>query len=137
MSPAPDPVPEVAAILAAAPPTARQGMLALRHLIFDVAAGLPNVGRIEEALRWGEPAYLTPETRSGSTLRIGTPKAGGFALYCNCQTNLIADFRDLMGAAFRYEGNRAVVFRTTEEINREKLALLIARALTWHLDRAR
>jgi hypothetical protein len=106
--------------------------MALRHLIFTVAVQTQGVGRIDETLRWGEPAYLTPETRSGSTIRIGTPKAGGFALYCNCRTSLIADFRDLMGEAFRYEGTRAVLFRTPEEIDAEKLGLLISRALTWH-----
>ncbi len=133
MTRTPDPVPAVASVLAAAPPAAREGMLALRHLIFDVAAGLPEVGRIEETLRWGEPAYLTPETRAGSTIRIGAPKSVGFALYCNCRTTLIADFRDLVGNACRYEGNRAIMFRHTDEVAITPLSHLIARALTWHL----
>jgi hypothetical protein len=123
---------KVRAVFDAAPAPARAGMLALRQLIFDVAAGLPQVGPVEEALCWGEPAYLTPVTRSGSTIRVGAPKAGGFALYCHCQTSLIADFRDLMGSTFRYEGNRAVLFRDVEDIHPDKLALLVARALTWH-----
>jgi Domain of unknown function (DU1801) len=124
--------PTVRAVFDAAPTPARRGMLALRSLILSVANGLPQVGPVTEALRWGEPAYLTPVSRSGSTIRIGAPKAGGFALYCNCQTSLIADFRDLMGDAYRYEGNRAVLFETVEDIYPEKLGLLIARALTWH-----
>lgn len=124
--------PKVRAAFDAAPSPAREGMLVLRQLIFATAAGLPEVGPVDEALRWNEPAYLTPVTRSGSTIRLGTPKAGGFALYCNCQTSLIPDFRDLMGDAFRYEGTRAVLFRSPEEIDAEKLPLLIARALTWH-----
>jgi hypothetical protein len=124
--------PKVRAAFDAAPPAAREGMLALRQMILEVAAGLPKVGPIEEDLRWGQPAYLTAATRSGSTLRLGTPKSGGFALYCNCQTSLIADFRDQMGNAFRYEGNRAVLFRTVKEIDADPLSLLIARALTRH-----
>lgn len=65
-------------------PDARRGLLALRALIFKTAARLPEVGPIEEALRWGQPAYLTPLTKSGSTLRLGVPKAGGFALFAHC-----------------------------------------------------
>ena len=125
--------PKVRAVFDAAPAFARAGMLALRALIFRTAASLPQVGVVIEDLRWNEPAYLTPVTRSGSTIRIGRPRSGGFALYCNCRTSLIADFRDQMGDAFRYEGNRAVLFQGAEEVAAEKLALLISRALTWHL----
>ena len=125
--------PKLRAVFDAAPPAPRAGMLALRQLIFDVAARLPKVGRIEEALRWGEPAYLTPETGAGSTLRLGAPRSGGFALYCNCQTSLIADFRDLAGARVRTSGNRAVLFAGLGDIDPALTAILIARALTWHL----
>jgi hypothetical protein len=124
--------PKVRAVFDAAPPSARDGMLALRQLILDVAAGLPQVGRIEEGLRWGEPAYLTPETRSGSTIRIGIPKSGGFALFCNCRTALISEFRDVAGAAAQTEGNRAVVFANRDDIDESLLSILITRALTWH-----
>jgi hypothetical protein len=110
-------------------------MLALRQLIFDTAVRLPEVGRVEESLRWGEPAYLTPETRSGSTLRLGAPRAGGSALYCNCKTSLIADFRDLAGTAVRTSGNRAVLFAGVGDIDPALTAILITRALTWHLRR--
>jgi len=124
--------PQVRAVFDAAPAPVRQGMLALRNLVLSVAAEQPEVGPITEALRWGEPAYLTPVSRSGSTIRIGRPKTGGFALYCNCQTSLIVDFRDSIGDSFRYEGNRAVLFRTVDEIDADRLSLLVARALTWH-----
>lgn len=124
--------PVVQQVFDAAPPVARAGMLALRGLIFEVAAGLPKVGPIEESLRWGEPAYLTPVSRSGSTIRLGAPKAGGFALYCNCRTSLIADLRDMAGHAVRTEGNRAVLFADVAEIDHSLIGTLIARALTWH-----
>ncbi|WP_309664542.1 DUF1801 domain-containing protein [Tabrizicola sp.] len=127
--------PQVRAAFDTAPPSAREGMLALRQLILDVAAGLPEVGRIEESLRWGEPAYLTPETRSGSTIRIGAPLGGGFALYCNCKTTLIAGYRDLAGPAARTQGNRAVLFASVADIDAALISILIARALMWHLPR--
>jgi hypothetical protein len=40
----------------------------------------PGVGALHETLKWGQPAYLTPETRSGTTLRLGVPKSGGYAI---------------------------------------------------------
>ncbi|NJM81806.1 MAG: DUF1801 domain-containing protein [Tabrizicola sp.] len=123
---------EVRAAFAAAPPVSRQGMLALRQLIFDVAGGLPRIGPVEEALRWGEPAYLTPATGAGSTIRLGVPRSGGFALYCNCRTSLIDDFRAFAGASCRTEGNRAVVFRHPQEIDAALISILIRRSLTWH-----
>lgn len=123
---------------AACPASARKGLLALRRLIFETAAATPGVGRIEETLKWGQPAYLTPETRSGSTLRLGVPKqnekaAGAFALYAHCQTTIISDFQSLFPDDFVYEGNRAVHFASDTGLPLEKVRLLIARALTYHL----
>ena len=52
------------------PKPVRGKLLALRQMIFDVAKTTPGVGKLEEALRWGQPSYITPETGSGSTIRI-------------------------------------------------------------------
>ena len=114
-------------------PPARAGLLRLRALILAQAAALPMVGPIEETLRWGQPAYLTTQTKSGSTLRLGVPKAGGFALYVHCQTSLIADFRMVAAGAFRFEGQRAVLFDHADEVQPDLLALLVRRALCWHV----
>jgi len=66
----------------------RQRLLALRWLILDTAAATAGVGRIEEALKWGQPSYLTTNPKSGSTIRIDQVPPGGYALYVHCQTNL-------------------------------------------------
>ena len=124
--------PVVQAVIDAAPPAARQGMLRLRELIFAEAADLPGIGPVTESLRWGQPAYLTLETGAGSTLRIGVPKAGGFAIYANCQTTLISGLREVAGDQLRYEGNRAVLFADVAEVRADLVGLLIRRALTWH-----
>ncbi len=117
----------------ALPEPARTGLLRLRRLIFQVARELPEVGRLEETLKWGQPAYLTPDTKSGSTIRLGLPKTGGFAIYTHCQTSLISDFRGIFRDHFEYEGNRAVHFRDADAIQPEKVRMLISRALTYHL----
>lgn len=123
----PDPDAAIAAAFDAFPVDCRRGALALRALIFEIAAEVP--GPLEEALRWGQPAYLTPK---GSTLRLGAPKVGGFALYAHCQSRVIPDFRDRFPTEFRYEGNRAVLFDDPTDIRADLLAGLIRHALTYH-----
>ena len=128
----PDMPAEVRAVFDAFAPQARTGLLQLRDLILAQAADMPQVGPITEALRWGQPAYLTSQTKAGSTLRLGVPKSGGFALFVHCQTSLIADFRAVAGDRFRYEGQRAVLFARAGDLQPDLLALLIRRALGWH-----
>ena len=124
--------PAVAAAFAAFPGPSRRGLLTLRRLIFDVAAATPGVGRLDETLKWGQPAYLTPETGSGSTLRLGLPKTGGFAVYAHCRTTIIPDFQALFPDDFTYEAHRAVHFPDAASLRPDKLEWLIRRALTYH-----
>lgn len=124
--------PNVARAFEAFPADVRPGLLELRALIFDVAARTDGVGRLQETLKWGQPAYLTPETKSGSTIRLGRPKSGGFAIYTHCQTSLISDFQALFPDDFIYQGNRAIHFTSSDDLPSDKLDLFITRALTYH-----
>lgn len=112
---------------------AREGLLKLRELVFDVADDLPQIGTLEEALRWGQPSYLTPETKSGSTLRLGIPKSGGFALFVHCQTSLMSDYKAAFPNAKNIEGKRALLFKTPAEIDPNRAQWLIRQALTYHI----
>ncbi|MBL4766810.1 MAG: DUF1801 domain-containing protein [Rhodobacteraceae bacterium] len=112
---------------------ARKGLLTLRELVFNVANDLPQIGEITEALRWGQPSYLTLQTKSGSTLRLGIPKSGGFALFVHCQTSLISDFHAAFPNDKNVEGKRAVLFKEAADIDPNKVKWLIRRALTYHL----
>ncbi|MEM1163375.1 MAG: DUF1801 domain-containing protein [Pseudomonadota bacterium] len=125
--------PEVAKVFASFPPGARAGLLVLRNLILRVAAETDGVGTLQETLKWGQPAYLTVRPRSGSTLRLGVPKTGGFAIYAHCQTTIISEFRDVFPADFAYDGNRAVLFRDGERPDTARLEMLVRRGLTYHL----
>jgi len=129
--------PDVKARFASFPEPARTGLLTLRGLIFETAAATPGVGALEETLKWGQPAYLTPETKSGSTIRLGRPKQGGFAIYTHCQTTILSDFQSIFPDDFDYEGNRAVRFEDGDALPLDKLRLLVHRALTYHLKRRR
>jgi Domain of unknown function (DU1801) len=124
----------VAQTFAAYPAGMRRKLLALRELIFQTAAATIGVGDLDETLKWGEPAYLTTKSKSGSTVRIDWKKSNPtrYAMYFNCQTNLIETFKTLFPAEFKFEGNRAIIFEESETIPTEALAYCIATALTYH-----
>ena len=112
----------------------RRKLLALRELILRTAATTEGVGELEETLKWGEPAYLTSQSGSGSTVRIAwkKSKATEYAMYFNCQTTLVETFKTIFPREFRYEGNRAIVFTESEPVARKALAFCVAAALTYH-----
>lgn len=126
--------PKVAAVLHAYPPAMRARLLALRALIYDVAAKTDGVGELDETLKWGEPAYLTP-SKSGSTIRLGwKPSAPDeAALYFICTTGLVDRFRELYPRSFRFGGNRALLFDAKSKLPEKALRHCIAMALTYKL----
>jgi hypothetical protein len=116
------------------PPNIKQRLLELRKIIFDTAARIEGVGAIQETLKWGEPAYVTAETRSGSAIRIDwkQKKPKQYAMYFNCQTNLVETFRTIFVEDFNFEGNRALVFDEADVIPEAALELCVSAALTYH-----
>lgn len=109
----------------------RSRLAALRRLILDTAASTPGVGAVEEALKWGQPSFLT---RTGSTIRIDAVRgsADRYALYVHCQTDLLATFRDIYGERLIYEGKRALVFDAAAPLDKEAVSHCVALALTYH-----
>ncbi len=126
--------PAVARVFEAYPPPLRRKLMALRKLIFDTAAATDGVGEIEETLKWGEPAYVTSQSKSGSTIRIDCKKSGParYAMYFHCQTNLVETFRTLFPNDFKFEGHRSIVFDENDVVPCDALAVCIAAALTYH-----
>lgn len=124
----------VRAAFDAFPEPERAGLLQLRELILSIGAEDPKVPSVTEGLRWGEPAYLTP-ARVGSTIRLGMPKAGGFAIYANCNSTIISDFAEAYPDWDIIEGNRAVVFKSADDIDPVRHGALIRAALTYHLKK--
>jgi hypothetical protein len=126
--------PEVAAVFSAYPAAIRRRLISLRKLILDTAAATAGVGDLEEALRWGEPAYLTTASKSGSPIRIGWKKSAPsqYAIYFHCQTKLIGTFRRMFAGVLHFEGNRAIVFEENDRVPAKELSRCIALALTYH-----
>jgi hypothetical protein len=129
--------PEVAEVFKSYPQNIRTKLMFLRQLILETAASTEGVGELEETLKWGEPSYLTPKTKSGSTIRIDWKKsqAEQYAMYFKCTANLVVAFRDRYPKKFRFGGNRCIVFNVDDEIPVRELKSCIALALTYHLNK--
>ena len=126
--------PDIAAVFKAYPSTLRTKLLRLRKLILTTAAKTEGVGDVVEALRWGQPAYLT---KSGSTIRIDAMKGepARTAMYFICHTGLIAHFRELY-PKLAYSGNRAILFEAKAALPETALRHCIAIALSYHAKKS-
>ncbi len=132
-----EPATHVAGVFESYDKSVRDELFVLRQLILDTADATAGVGPIEETLKWGQPSYLTSETKSGSTVRIapvGPNSAGDYAMYFICHTNLVDSFETMFGDTFTYEGNRALLFDMGDDIAQDELRECVAMALTYHLD---
>ncbi|MEM7356460.1 MAG: DUF1801 domain-containing protein [Acidobacteriota bacterium] len=129
--------PKVAAVFDRYPSKARKLLLEIRELIFETARATEGVGEVEEALRWGEPAYLTPETKSGSTIRIDWKEATPNLVYVyfHCHTTLIETFRAHFSEVFSFQGNRSLSLELEAKVPREPLSICLAEALTYHRNK--
>jgi hypothetical protein len=128
----PAPQAAVAEVFADYPPAIRARLMEIRALIFKSAAA-EEVGEITETLKWGEPAYLTSQSKSGSTIRIGAKRSdpARYAVYFNCQTTLVDTFRTLF-PEMKFDGNRAIVLDQSTDLPADALRVCIAAALTYH-----
>lgn len=127
----------VAEVFAKYPAPQRQRLAELRDVIYQVAATTKGVGAIDEALRWQQPSYLTPETGSGSTIRIDAIKTQThkYAMYFHCKTGLVDHFKQIYPKTFDFEGNRALIFDVADELPQAELRHCVSLALTYHLHK--
>ncbi|PSO21318.1 DUF1801 domain-containing protein [Bradyrhizobium sp. MOS003] len=133
---APPPPREVSRAFGALPVPIGKRLLQVRALIFATAAAHDEVGRLTETLKWGEPAYLTDETGSGSTIRLGRVKGSAHAaILFNCQTTLIDSFRERFPDRFEYRQTRAVLLPVAGRLPKRELSVCLSLALTYHLGR--
>ena len=109
----------------------------LRQLILETAASIESVGEIEETLKWGEPSYLTPKTKSGSTIRIAWKKSQGeqYSIYFKCTANLVPESKEKYPGEFKFGGNRSIDFHIDDKVSVRELKSCIALALTYHLNK--
>lgn len=118
-------------------PTMRDRLLTLRKLIFEVAEETEGVGKLEETLKWGQISYLTPETKSGTTLRIDAipDNPSQVGMFVHCQTTLVDSFRQMFADTLDFEGTRCVKFDANGNMPEEAIKDCIEMALTYHLSK--
>jgi len=129
--------PEVAAVFETYPKEIRSKLMFLRQLIFDIASRTNGVGELEETLKWGQPSYLTTQTKSGSLVRIDQMKSqeGKYAMYFHCQTTLVDTFKEMYRGQFEFGGNRSIIFRVKDKVPVKELSHCVSMALTYHLNK--
>jgi hypothetical protein len=122
----------VAAVFDSYPPMIRHQLIALRALIYATAAKIPELGPLDESLKWGEPTFRAVQSKRGTAIRLGwhPKKPSRFALLFNCKTQLIDTFRTLY-PELHFEGNRAICFNTDDELPTAALAVCIEAGLTY------
>jgi len=111
----------------------RDGLLAIRDLIIAVAQTTPEIGQLEETLKWGQPSYLPRRKNIGSTLRLGVSKSDQPAIFVTCSTNLIDQIRTIYPDSFDYQGNRAIALTKPASQVSEELRHVIGLILTYQL----
>jgi hypothetical protein len=129
--------PDVAAVFESYPQRIRTKLMLLRQLILETAASIEGVGQIEETLKWGEPSYLTPITKSGSTIRIDWKESREeqYSIYFKCTANLVPAFKENYPREFRFGGNRSIDFHIDDKVPVKELKNCIALALTYHFNK--
>lgn len=130
----PPPMPaDVAAAFDAFPPVIGRRLRDIRGLIFRTAALTDGVGPLTETLKWGEPAYLTEASSSGTTIRLGwlRPSETHCAVLFNCKTTLVETFRERFPDAFTYQKNRALLLLAAKPVPETELSICLGMALTY------
>ncbi|WP_411993735.1 DUF1801 domain-containing protein [Agarivorans sp. DSG3-1] len=129
--------PELQAAISEYPAAIQQQVLLLRAEILAVAETTEGVGELHETLKWGELAYLTEQTKSGTTLRIAwqAKQPGYLGLYVNCKTKLVEVYKTLFPNLFRYQKQRAILLPINQTWPLAELRICIAIALRYHLDK--
>lgn len=125
---------EIAAVLAGHPPAVQARLLEVRALVFAVAGETEGVGPLSETLKWGEPAYLTAASGSGTTIRLGVSKTAprAAAVFVNCRTRLVDGYREQFGDVFEFEGTRALIVRADGPMPEVPLRICLRAALLYH-----
>lgn len=123
--------PDVADKFKSYPEEIRRKLMQLRLLVIDVASSSPDIGELEETLKWGEPSYLA---KGGSTVRIGWKESNPdyYAVYFNCNTKLVDTFTQIYSDTLSFEGNRAIVLHRDDTVPSIALEHCVSLALQYH-----
>ncbi|WP_420415402.1 DUF1801 domain-containing protein [Roseibium sp.] len=121
------------AVIEKYPDAVKSALMELRNLIFEAASEAEGVGNVVETVKWGQLSYLTERPKSGTTIRIDqdTSDQGDIALYVNCQSSLVSEWRGLF-PEMTFGGDRSVHLSLAQPLPVPQLRQIILMALTYH-----
>ena len=123
-------------VVASYPELAQQRFFEIRHILLSTAMDNPQVGKLQETLKWGEPAYLTSQTKTGTTIRVAwkAKHPEYIGIYFNCRTSLVATIKDLFPNDFRFEGSRGLLLKL-DKFPVNTLSYCFEMALLYHIKK--
>jgi hypothetical protein len=123
--------PEVQSKFASYPNHVKPKMEKLRKIVLQAAEELPEITKVEETLKWGEPSY---KTKYGSTIRMDWKEKSPaqYAIYFQCTSQLVPTFKAVFKDTFQYEGTRAIVFDLNDKLPEDALKSCFKAGLLYH-----
>lgn len=118
----------------------RKQLLTIREIIFDVAKRDKDIKGVFEEVRWGQPSYITNQTKSGSTIRLGVFEKDKIAVFFHCKTTLIERFRVIYGDKLEFSKNRAIIIDPKKKIScdvMDAISHCIQMSLRYNIDKQR
>ncbi|MCY4101293.1 MAG: DUF1801 domain-containing protein [Rhodobacteraceae bacterium] len=115
------------------PEPRRELLFDLRDMIYRVSEADERIGDLSEELRWGDPSYITTQTNSGSTVRLGLFGKTKVVLLFHCKTSLVEDFKQKYSNELEYSKNRVIVIDPLSVPPTEILENCIHASLTYKL----
>ncbi|WP_020208455.1 DUF1801 domain-containing protein [Gilvimarinus chinensis] len=111
------------------PPPVCEHLLAVRTLIYDMAAE-HELGKVDEAIKWGEASFLV---KGGTAVRVDwkEKRPEVVKVFFHCQTRLIETFREVYPDVFAYEGNRALLIPLADYSKQSELAHCLSVAMRY------
>lgn len=111
------------------PPAVRTRFTEIRHLLHDTAKDCGSQ-ELEESLKWSEPSF---KSKQGSPIRISwrADSPDALSVYFNCNTKLVATFREVLPDAFEYHGNRELTLPVTGDFSHTALTQCFSLALQY------
>ncbi|MBM9548127.1 DUF1801 domain-containing protein [Leptospira sp. 201903074] len=103
----------------------------IRNWIYEISQSNDQIGEIEECIKWGQPSFLTPKTKSGSTIRIGKVNDSEYALYFNCKTSIAQEIA-IEFPELKCDGKRALYLEANQKLSKTKLIVCLKKALLYH-----
>ncbi|WP_286272978.1 DUF1801 domain-containing protein [Thalassotalea hakodatensis] len=104
-------------------------LIEVRTMILQLASTL-DLEEVTESLKWGEPSY---SVKSGSPIRMDWKEKipENYFLFFNCNTTLVATFRELYPDELEFQGNRAIVLSRSSHLPKNVISHCLTLALTY------